>query len=205
MRRGISRRKALASALTLGGVTFALAARVDAERRHALPVDRIRPPGALREPDFLAACLRCGACVQACPVDALRLADLGQPVTAGTPYFVARTTPCAMCEKIPCVAACPSAALALAEIGDARMGLARLGTPDRCYSVLGVAYCDSCLQACPPGVKAIRMQHGRTPRGSSFRPVVDAERCTGCGLCEAACIVPGDAAITVAANHATRR
>ena len=27
----------------------------------------LRPPGALPEKDFLAACTRCGQCVQACP------------------------------------------------------------------------------------------------------------------------------------------
>ena len=29
----------------------------------------LRPPGALPEKDFLAACTRCGQCVQACPYD----------------------------------------------------------------------------------------------------------------------------------------
>ena len=205
MRRGISRRKALTSALALGGAALALAAQVDAERRRTLPADRIRPPGALREGDFLDACLRCGLCVQACPYDALRLADLGQPIAAGTPFFVARATPCAMCETIPCAAACPSGALALADIASAHMGLARLSAPDRCYSFSGVAYCDSCFQACPLKGHAIRMQHGRTPRGGSFTPTVATDRCTGCGCCEAACILPGAAAIRVAANHATRR
>jgi ferredoxin-type protein NapG len=205
VRRGISRRKALTSALALGGVTLGLAAQVDAERRRALPADRIRPPGALREPDFLQTCVRCGLCVQACPYDTLHLADLGWTLPTGTPYFVARATPCAMCATIPCALACPSGALTLADIASARMGLARLSAPDRCYSYSGVAYCDSCLQACPLEGQAIRMRHGRTPRGGSFRPEVDAEHCTGCGRCEAACILPGDAAITVVANHATRR
>lgn len=203
--RAISRRKALTSALALGAATFALGMHVADARRGALPANRIRPPGALREADFIDACVRCGLCVQACPYDTLRLADLAQPVPVGTPYFVARATPCFMCETIPCAQACPTGALALAEIGAAKMGLATLGAADRCFSYTGAAYCDSCFQACPLKGRAIRMQHGRTPRGGSFKPVVDAEHCTGCGLCEDACIVEGDAAITVAANHATRR
>ena len=36
----------------------------------------LRPPGALPEKDFLAACTRCGQCVQACPYDMLYLASL---------------------------------------------------------------------------------------------------------------------------------
>lgn len=204
-RRGISRRKALTSALALGGVTAALAVQVVAERRRALPADRMRPPGALREGDFLDACVRCGLCVRACPFDTLHLAGLDAPLPVGTPFFVARATPCYMCEDIPCAAACPTGALALADIGAARMGLARLSAPERCFSYTGVAYCDSCFQACPIKGRAIRMQHGRTPRGGSFQPVVDASACTGCGKCENACILEGDAAITVAANHAARR
>ena len=204
-RRSISRRKALTSALALGAVTVALGTQVASARGRTLPANCIRPPGALREAEFLGACVRCGLCVQACPYDTLRLAGLGRPMPVGTPYFVARETPCAMCETIPCVQACPTGALTLAEIGAAHMGRARLSAPERCYSYTGVAYCDSCFQACPLKGRAIRMQHGRTPRGGSFRPQVDADRCTGCGLCEAACILEGDAAITVSANHATRR
>lgn len=203
--RTISRRKALTSAFALGAVTYALATHVDTARGRTLPADRVRPPGALREADFLGACVRCGLCVQACPYDTLHLADLAQPVAVGTPYFVARQTACAMCETIPCVQACPTDALALFDIRAADMGVASLSTPERCYSYTGVAYCDSCYQACPIKGSAIRMKHGRTPRGGSFQPAVDADRCTGCGMCEAACILEGKAAITVAANHATHR
>mgnify|MGYP000526591865 CR=1 FL=1 len=71
----------------------------------------IRPPGALAEGEFLETCIRCGLCVRDCPYDTLKLAELGYdgPAT-GTPYFVARTGPCEMCEDIPCAAACPPCA-----------------------------------------------------------------------------------------------
>ena len=71
----------------------------------------LRPPGALPENEFLAACTRCGQCVQACPYDMLHLASLIAPMEAGTPYFVARDKPCEMCPDIPCMNACPSGAL----------------------------------------------------------------------------------------------
>ena len=41
-----------------------------AASRGAVP---LRPPGALGEADFLAACTRCGQCVAACPFDTLTL------------------------------------------------------------------------------------------------------------------------------------
>ena len=34
----------------------------------------LRPPGALSEKDFLATCIKCGMCVEACPFDTLKLA-----------------------------------------------------------------------------------------------------------------------------------
>jgi ferredoxin-type protein NapG len=200
----ISRRRALASVVALGAAGTLLTARSRGERSQALPADRLRPPGALAEAPFLDACVRCGLCVQACPYDVLQLAGLGSPVPAGTPYFVARTTACRMCEDIPCVPACPTAALdhALIDIRQARMGVAALSDPQRCYSASGQAYCQRCFQACPIKGQAIRMVQGHTSAGGLFQPVVDPERCTGCGLCEQACILEGDAAITVRVSHA---
>ena len=32
---------------------------------------RLRPPGAIPEHNFLAACIKCGQCVQVCPVEAI--------------------------------------------------------------------------------------------------------------------------------------
>ena len=37
---------------------------------------RLRPPGALEEDEFLASCIKCGQCVQVCPVEAIFLADI---------------------------------------------------------------------------------------------------------------------------------
>jgi ferredoxin-type protein NapG len=41
---------------------------------------RLRPPGAIKdlldEQQFFAACIKCGQCVQVCPVEAIHLADL---------------------------------------------------------------------------------------------------------------------------------
>ena len=107
-RRPFNRRKFLTElAKTACGVSlFALAVGINGKQSRALPANALRPRGALPESDFLAACTRCGMCVEDCPYDILKLAQLGDGIPNGTPYFNARTGPCAMCEDIPCIKAC---------------------------------------------------------------------------------------------------
>jgi ferredoxin-type protein NapG len=106
-----------------GAGLLALGAGMYAKQASALPATAIRPPGALPEDDFLAACVRCGLCVRDCPYNTLKLAELGDNVATGTPYFLARDIPCEMCEDIPCVVACPTGALdrSLTDIRKAKM------------------------------------------------------------------------------------
>ena len=164
-----------------------------AQRANALPPMAIRPPGALPEKDFLSACIRCGLCVRDCPYDILFLGQLGDDIPSGSPYFIARTGPCEMCEDIPCVAACPTNALdhSLTEINDARMGLAVVVDQENCIAFQGLR-CEVCFNVCPIRGKAITldMQHNvRSGKHALFIPVVHSDACTGCGLCEKACIL----------------
>jgi ferredoxin-type protein NapG len=193
-----SRRKLLHTGAVAALAVGALGWRSASERR-PVPEHALRPPGALPEREFLASCLRCGLCVDACPYPTLMLADEGGPAPVGTPYFVARRAPCEMCKDVPCVRVCPTGALSpsLRRIADARMGVARLTGERRCYSFTGAAYCRSCYLACPLRDRAIRMQPGATRLGGRFTPTVDADLCTGCGKCEKACVA-AEAAITVA-------
>ncbi|HEY5789778.1 MAG TPA: ferredoxin-type protein NapG [Gammaproteobacteria bacterium] len=185
---------ACGAALFGGGVAlYAGAAR-------ALPAQALRPPGALAEAQFLGACVRCGLCVRGCPYDTLRLATLGEPVPSGTPYFVAREVPCEMCDDIPCLQACPTGALdpQLTAIDDARMGLAVLIDHETCLNYLGLR-CDVCYRVCPALDRAITLEpehNARTGRHTRFLPTVHAAACTGCGKCEAACVLE-EAAIKV--------
>lgn len=167
----------------------------------ALPAEALRPPGALAEADFLAACIRCGLCVRDCPYDTLELAELGAdgPAT-GTPYFTARAVPCEMCDDIPCVAACPTGALdpGLTNIDDARMGTAVLVDQENCLNFLGLR-CDVCYRVCPVIDEAITLEASHNTRSGHhaiFAPTVHADHCTGCGVCEKSCVLP-EAAIKV--------
>ena len=103
-------------------------------------VERLRPPGALVEQPFLASCIKCGQCVQVCPVEAIKLADLDDGFGVGTPYIDARAQACDFsCDGLQCVLACPTGALTH-EINyphETDMGIARVVRPQSCLAVQG--------------------------------------------------------------------
>ncbi|MCG8487876.1 MAG: ferredoxin-type protein NapG [Candidatus Thiodiazotropha sp.] len=174
------------------------------KRASTMPANYIRPPGALPEEDFLGACIRCGLCVRDCPYDILFLGEVGDEVATGTPYFIARTGPCEMCEDIPCVVACPTNALDhdLKDIEESRMGLAVLIDQETCIAFHGLR-CEVCFNVCPIRNRAISLDMQHNPRSGKhalFIPVVHSDACTGCGLCERACILE-EAAIKVFPMH----
>ncbi len=99
--------------------------------------ERLRPPGALEERDFLASCIKCGQCVQVCPVEAIKLADIDEGFGVGTPYLDARAQACDFsCDAVQCVLSCPTGALTheIDKKEQVRMGLAVLTRPDACLA-----------------------------------------------------------------------
>ncbi len=104
---------------------------------------RLRPPGALLEDDFLASCIKCGQCVQVCPVEAIRLADLTDGFGNGTPYIDSRQQACDFsCDGLQCVLACPTGALThhINYPHEARMAVAKIERPDRCLAIRGEGF-----------------------------------------------------------------
>lgn len=201
-RRPTSRRVFLTEMVRMGCGTalLGLGLGLYARQAESLPAQALRPPGALAERDFLGACVRCGLCVRDCPYDTLKLAQLGDDVALGTPYFNARQIPCEMCPDIPCVKACPTGALdhALEDIDAARMGLAVLIDQENCIAFHGLR-CEVCFNVCPLRGEAIsldRRHNARTGTHTLFIPVVHSSACTGCGKCEQACVME-EAAIKV--------
>ncbi len=188
-----------------GAGLLALGIGAYSKSANAMQPQAIRPPGALAEKDFLAACTRCGICVRDCPYDILKLARIGDEVATGTPYFTARSGPCEMCEDIPCIPNCPTGALDhnLTDINASRMGLAVVVDQESCLAFLGLR-CEVCFNVCPLRGDAISLDYRHNVRSGKhalFIPVVHSDACTGCGLCEKACILEDAAAIKVFSVH----
>lgn len=145
-RREQNRREFIRTTLLAGGTLVAALAGY-------VPVagggtHRLRPPGALKdaqlgERDFLSACIKCGQCVQVCPVEAIRLADLADGFGVGVPYIEARDQACDFsCDGLQCVLACPTGSLNhdLNFPADTRMGFAKLSRPAACLAIQGKGF-----------------------------------------------------------------
>jgi ferredoxin-type protein NapG len=154
----------------------------------------LRPPGALEEKRFLAACVRCGKCAQVCPSRSIKMAGGGSGVGIGTPVIVPREVPCYLCPDLPCVKVCPSGALnrKLEDIEKIRMGTAVIIDREACLSIRGLR-CEVCYRQCPLIDKAITIEprhNTRTGEHTIMEPVIHKEKCVGCGICEKSCVLP---------------
>lgn len=160
----------------------------------------LRPPGALREPDFLEACTRCTDCQQACPHEAIRRLGPEFGPAGGTPAIIPTESPCYLCDDLPCIAACMPGALRPIDRRAVEMGRAKLDA-DACYLSQGQP-CDYCVARCPLKGEAISFVLDGPPRIHAA--------CVGCGVCAYLCpadalaIVPG-AASTGGESHGSAR
>ena len=173
---GGNRRKFLRS--TLGRVLDEVTKRTE---KRVAPVRYFRPPGALEEVAFIAACTRCGDCVDVCPAHAIVNAPPGAGLAAGTPVIDPAIQPCTVCPDMPCVDVCPTEALTAPERLWEGYKMAELElVPERCIAFSNIE-CGVCARVCPVGEEAI----GLDSRG---RPIIRAEGCVGCGVCVRACV-----------------
>lgn len=130
----------------------------------------LRPPWALHEPGFSAACTGCRACVEACPEHVLAMGRDGLPV------FQPDGGECTFCRR--CVDACQPQALLRTDAAPWRHRARIAGS---CLPAHGVV-CTSCGDVCPEA--AIRI-----PPAARGGAQVAADRCTGCGACVGVCPV----------------
>jgi NAD-dependent dihydropyrimidine dehydrogenase PreA subunit len=185
----------------LGGVACGVAAAVGVygTQKKDLPV-LVRPPGSVPEREFLRLCIRCGECYQACPNNVLQPIGFERTLDElWTPRVVANWSGCEpSCNN--CGHVCPTGAiraLPMPEKRAARMGLAEIDTQS-CLPYIGFEgncrlCADECTAARYEAIDMVRINvaldtDGRPIEGSgNLVPVVNAEKCVGCGLCQTRC------------------
>ena len=144
------------------------------EKRTDEPRDSqwLRPPGAISETALVEACIRCGACVEVCPADAIFALPESLGAAGGTPAIDPDLAACVVCDGLKCTTVCPSGALLpLVSSGDIAMGVAEVYAP-LCVRSFGET-CTACVDSCPIGEVAIRFVDDGPPS-------VDSAGCVGC-------------------------
>lgn len=176
--------------------------RVHADTGQVSPPNLVRPPGALPEFRFLSRCLRCGACMKACPTNTLQPLGLAAGFAAFfSPEVVARRGPCEPACNV-CGQVCPTGAirtLAASEKIWAKIGTAAI-LRHRCLAWEFDRKCLVCDEVCPYGAISLKKVAGIR----RAVPFVDETRCSGCGYCETHCPVQNRSAIVVSPLAAFR-
>jgi polyferredoxin len=175
----------------------------------------VRPPGSLKESDFLQRCIRCGECMKVCPNNALHpamteagLEGVWTPVLV--PHIGYCEASCVLCSQV-----CPTGAIWeitarekgwVVGVGSKDAKPIRIGTAfydrGRCLPWAMATECIVCEEWCPTSPKAIYLQPAevidQNGRAKTVKqPRVNPEHCIGCGACVHACVLQDRAAIEV--------
>lgn len=146
---------------------------------------RLTPAGALSARNFASHCTACQLCVSACPNGVLRpsssLEYLMQPEMS---YERGYCRP----ECVRCSEVCPADAIhpiTVADKSSVQIGHA-VYVRENCVVNTDGVECGNCARHCPSG--AIQMVPSVADEPDSPKiPVVNVERCIGCGACENLC------------------
>lgn len=150
--------------------------------KRAIP---ILPPGALSARDFARHCTACQLCVSVCPNEVLRPStDLMKLMQPEMSYERGYCRPeCTKCGDV-----CPAGAIhpiTAADKSATQIGHA-VWIKKNCIPLTDGVECGNCARHCPAG--AIQMVPSDPQQEDSPKiPVVNTERCIGCGACENLC------------------
>ena len=174
-----------AAALRAQGKTVDGGLAVIEDKKVPVRKSRIVPPGATGHRHMENHCTACQLCVAACPNGVLRPSgDLGSLMQPEASYERGYCRPeCTRCSEV-----CPAGAIVKidrAEKSSIQIGHA-VWVRENCIPLTDGVQCGNCARHCPVG--AIRMVRVDADDPSSMRiPVVNTERCIGCGACENLC------------------
>jgi ferredoxin len=144
----------------------------------------ITPPGSISIRHLERNCTACQLCVSSCPNNVLRpstdLMHFMQPVMSFERGYC--RPECTRCSEV-----CPSGAIkpikreekTMQHVGHA------VWIKENCVASEKGISCGNCARHCPTG--AIQMVDYEGPNGTVQVPVVDENKCIGCGACEHLC------------------
>ena len=133
----------------------------------------IRPPWSKPEALFCDRCERCDYCISACPQQIIRKGSGGFPVVDFT------LGACTFCGD--CATKCTHHAFDPPSDSETPAWQLELCITDACLSRRGVV-CRSCGDACESAAIGFRLE-----TGGRALPLIDKQRCNGCGGCLAVC------------------
>lgn len=205
----MDRRKFLTAGI-VAAVAPALAKAADAATNHIDPLETggaplvpsryVMPPGTRSRTDFLRHCTGCGLCISHCTSGVLRPAtdQYGRRHIMAPFMDFSRAWCYYNCNR--CTTLCPTGALHQLTRDEKHRfvnGLARVDAAN-CISAVEGTHCGACARRCPTGAITMQKVNDQTKH---VMPVVDSDKCIGCGACEYICPAAPDKAIVINGNH----
>lgn len=162
-----------------GGFATILDKKIPERKTH------IVPPGALGLANMASHCTGCQLCVSVCPNNVLRpstdLKTFMQPISS---YERGYCRPeCTKCSEV-----CPAGAIRKISVADKssiQIGHA-VWVKENCVPLTDGQECGNCARHCPSGAIIMVLSDKDNPESPKV-PVINEERCIGCGACENLC------------------
>ena len=187
-------RRAFLSATAILATTTALKAqekKVDGglaaieEKKIPERATAITPPGSMSARNFAQHCTACQLCVSVCPNQVLRpSSDLTRLMQPEMSYERGYCRP----ECTKCAEVCPAGAIR--PITKADKSAIQIGhavwIKENCICITDDVECGNCARHCPAGAIQMVASDPENPESRKI-PVVNTERCIGCGACENLC------------------